>query len=362
MKTLISFISFAILLACTTFGQVQAEPVRAWGFFNAPSSSSFTLSSNYQFNSKGGALTGKRRGHGTYEVRIPNMGSNNLGVCHAVAYDSNLSVQVVNWYPSGSDLLVNIKSFDPSGRLTDGRFVIMFYREDNANGAYTWVSGTGAMTHGYEDNSAGGTTIVNKISTGKYRVTFPNIKPDQYNNKKGTVLVTPYGTTPSRAQIIGWSVAAGGGATITVQMRDTGGRARDGKFVVSYINDFNIGQQGYSESADWGAFVWANNATAAGTYTPSATYRKNNAGSDDIKITRQSKGVYIVRLKGLPHYRSTTAIATAYGSSNAYTVVDGWNRNAPNTTDVVVKCFDPSGNPKDSQFTLFYYSNQNILY
>ncbi len=360
MKALISIISFAILLV-TTFGQVQAEPARAWGWFDQPTSSSSTLNAAYQFNSKGGALTGQRIGKGNYKVRIPNMGSNYAGAAHAVAYGGNHSVQVVSWGSEGSNLVINVKAFDSAGSAKDGQFVILFYKEDNASGAYTWVNGTGTVSHGYKDNSAGGAITVSKSTPGRYQVIFKGVKPDTYTGKKGTVLVTPYGSIARRARVLGWGVSPNGDATINVQMTDMNGTPKDSRFVVSFINDFNIGQAGYGEASDYGAFVWGNNAIATSPYTPRATYSKNNASST-IKITKIGTGAYKVTLGGVKHVNSSMAIATAYGQQNTYATVSRWYKNPTSGTDVFINTYDANGNPKNSQFNLFYYTNQNILY
>ncbi len=362
MKKLIAFICLVIVLMSAYTIDVDAAPARAWGWFDKPSSNQFTLSSYYQFNSTGGAIVGKRSATGVYQVVIPNMGSHYNGVCHAVAYGGNHSVQVVNWGRSGSNLNINLKAFAPTGRPIDGRFVIFFYHEDKKSGAYTWMSSPGEVTHGYTYNSSGGRNTVTKTGTGRYKVEFAGLKPDVYTQQKGNVLVTPYNGTARRAQVINWGLSSRGGASVNVQITDANGQPADSKFVISFINDFNIGQNGNGEDADCGAFVWANDATASRIYSPSATYAKNNA-SKNIKIQRLSTGSYKVQLGLVPHQSSTMAIATSYGSNNTYASVDKWLKSSSDSgTDVYVKCYDANGNLADSKFTLFYYSNKNILY
>jgi hypothetical protein len=121
------------------------------------------------------------------------------------------------------------------------------------------------------------------------------------------------------------------------------------------------GQAGPSERSDYGAYVWANQPTSS-NYTPSTTYQDINTTQSNITIKKLSEGYYKVTLPRIQFNNSTMAIASAYGNDRAYASVERWYKNSAGGTDVFVRMYAPNGRPCNSMFTMFYYTNENILY
>ncbi len=360
MKTIKIFFLATIFLATYSFTYAGANE-RAWAWYDSPTSSTSTPHVDYQFNSAGGKITGVRKGTGKWQLTFPNLGADYAGVFHAVGYEGNHSVQVQNWTASGRDLKVNILAFAPNGRPIDGKFVVFFAKGGGNSGtssAYQWANSPTSLSGSYKWNSKGQRNSLSKIGTGKYRITFGGMKA--INGKYGNVQVTPYGGTARRAQVVSWGISSNG-LTATIYTYDMNGNFADSQFTASYLSDFLIGQGGYGENADYGAYVWANNPTSNG-YAPSSSYMFSNT-NPNIRIARLGTGSYKVTLPSMPHYKASMAIASAYGSDKAYTSIERWFKSSSgNGTDVYVKTFDPNGRPMDAKFTLFYYTDDNILY
>lgn len=355
------FLSLTFLFALSITQVEASHDVRAWAWYDQPTKANFTPSSTYQYNSKGGTIKGKRLSTGYYQLTFPNIGASYAGACQAVAYGGNHSVQVQNWEKSGNNLVIKFRAFDKNGRAIDGKFVAFFYKGGGTSfysDAYMWANQPGNPSSIYQYNTKGVKNKLKKIGTGKYIVTFPRLKA--LGNKKGTVLVTPYGKTARRAQIQHWSHGTSG-VTVTVNTYDFSGRPADAMFVASYISDFLPGQAGPAERSDYGAYVWANQSASA-NYTPSMTYQDINTTRKNVTIKRLGEGYYKVTLPSIKFNNSTMAIACSYGRDRTYATVERWYKNSTGGTDVFVRTYAPNGRPCNSMFTMFYYTNQNILH
>ncbi len=359
MKTVKIVFLAAIFLATYSFSYAGVT-ARAWAWYDSPTSSSCTPHVDYQHNSAGGRITGRRTAQGKWQLTFPNLGADYAGVFHAVGYGGKHSVQVQNWTQSGRDLKVNILAFAPNGSPVDGKFVVFFAKGggQNSSSAYQWANSSGNLSGTYKWNSKGQRNNLTKIGTGKYRITFGGMQA--VAGKYGNVQVTPYGAAARRAQVVSWGIS-GGGLTATIYTYDANGNFADTQFTASYLSDFLIGQGGYSENADYGAYVWANSPTSS-SYAPSKQYMHSNTNSN-VRITRLATGSYKVSLPNMPSSKATMGMASSYGSDKAYVNIERWNQGAGGSgTDVFVKTFAPNGRPMDAKFTLFYYTNDNILY
>src|SRR5205814_9006899 len=71
-------------------------------------------------------------------------------------------------------------------------------------------------------------------------------------------------------------------------------------------------------------YVWANDPSAAASYTPSTTFQYNSSGALNT-VTRSGTGVYDVKFPGLVHLGAGgTVSVTAYGSGNETCKVFNW--------------------------------------
>ncbi|HZI16445.1 MAG TPA: trypsin-like serine protease [Myxococcus sp.] len=98
-------------------------------------------------------------------------------------------------------------------------------------------------------------------------------------------------------------------------------------------------------------FVWADQPSAAATYTPSLSYSHNSTGGTNT-ITRLAVGSYRVELPGLGQSNGNVQV-TAYASANRCKVAS-WGPSGT-TQNVYVRCFTPAGAAVDSYFIAQYY-------
>jgi hypothetical protein len=368
-------IAFGALLAATVFNPVAAssqesvdtnpnqivtdeiatsgQNLKAWVWANNPTASNYTPSASYQYNSKGVTNTVSRLGVGRYRVSLPNFATAS-GTVHVTAYNGNHHCKVVNWFPSGTTQQVNVSCFRANGSRVDDRFSMLFYKRfgrTSGTDAYLWYNGSGTP-NAYQWNSKGLNNTVTRLGTGRYRANLPGM-----NKLGGTVLVTAYGSDSAKCKVVNWGRSASN-TRVNVNCFQ-GNKPVNTRFTLSYINGTNGVGLGIRHK---GGYVWANNPSVSGTYTPSTTYQWNSAtlSNNSNRVTNLSTGSYRVRLPRLAPANKTTTQVTAYGSNSNYCNVRSWVSDGSGGTNANVKCFNSVGQPVNSRFTLTYLTDDNI--
>jgi hypothetical protein len=103
--------------------------------------------------------------------------------------------------------------------------------------------------------------------------------------------------------------------------------------------------------AHWG-YLWADQPIAA-SYTPDPGRQNNSSGASNT-VTRTGVGAYVASLPNLGA-RAGVVHVTAVGNFTQHCKVASWGPQWFSTTqNVSVRCFNQSGAPADSQFTLSY--------
>lgn len=146
-----------------------------------------------QYRSSGfGSATVARTAVGQYTVTIPNGAYPwSQGVAFATALTVSPRVDTAytrycnpqNWYPSGANMVVNVRCYMGAGSLADARFSLRLSAHNHHGGAQAggaqWVStpnSAGYDAAGYGWNSAGGTNRVRSLAawegTGVSEVRF----------------------------------------------------------------------------------------------------------------------------------------------------------------------------------------------
>jgi len=110
------------------------------------------------------------------------------------------------------------------------------------------------------------------------------------------------------------------------------------------------------------AYVWANEPTSA-SYTPAVSYQWNSTSPTRVvnHVQRTGVGVYLVFMKDLVGAHGTVSV-TAYGESSAYCKVVDWfpvQDGASTSQRIRVHCFDRTGTPVDSRFTVSYANRRS---
>ncbi|WP_328405087.1 hypothetical protein OHS70_37420 [Streptomyces sp. NBC_00390] len=200
---------------------------------NQPSSSSYTPSTTYQFNSSGATNTITRSGVGQYSVRLPGIGSA-AGHVQVTAYgDVTARCKVVNWYPSGTAQIADVRCFTLGGALRDTRFSFTYARGTGilrtTPAAYAWANQPTTAAYSpalaYQYNSSGSTNRITRQGVGVYRVWTPNM-PLGYGN----VQVTAYGADSKHCKVDYWTPSTG----IQVRCYTASGTLADTYYDVSF--------------------------------------------------------------------------------------------------------------------------------
>jgi hypothetical protein len=108
---------------------------------------------------------------------------------------------------------------------------------------------------------------------------------------------------------------------------------------------------GTAQAANYVGWVWGNQPTATSCYTPSTSYSYNSVGGT-ITICPLGTGQYEVEFGSLYHAQPDDVQISAYNTSG-YCASGGWFISG-STIDAYVGCFDSSGNPANTYFTLLY--------
>ncbi|WP_051110510.1 hypothetical protein [Longispora albida] len=112
---------------------------------------------------------------GRFMVKFPGIGTpGNKGVAHVTTVDRNGNYcEVVKWFQSGLDELVDVACFKPGGIAADTAFSVLFTVSSGVLGvppgshAYAQY-GTVSLVQAY--NSTGGAVVVAPIGAGQYQV------------------------------------------------------------------------------------------------------------------------------------------------------------------------------------------------
>jgi hypothetical protein len=207
-----------------------------------------------------------------------------------------------------------------------------------SDAAFVWAS-SATSTHTaistYSHNSSGGTNVINWLGLGQYRVDFPGLG----SSIGGDVQVTAYGSGSARCKVYYWT-SSGSTLQAFINCYTATGAPTNSLFTANYVRRSD-------HPGIEGAYVWANDGTAA-SYVPSSTYSWNSTGGA-INITRTGTGAYSVSLGG-QNLGGGTVEVTAYGDTNSYCKVGSWGGSSVN-----VVCFSgTTGVAVDSQFDLIF--------
>lgn len=189
------------------------------------------------------------------------------------------------------------------------------------------------------DNYFGSTATVTRKGTGRYQVRLVGM-----NTVGGNVQVTSYGGN-RHCKTESWS-RSGNDQLVNVRCFTATGAASNSRFVMTYQ------LQNIQTTVHPKAYVWANNASSS-NYAPSATYSHNSTGAVN-RAYRLGEGYYRVRMPGVNSTgKGGTVMVTAYGTDSVRCKTSHWSGSGADI-NAYVRCFDASGNLKNSRFTLSF--------
>nr|MBP8302178.1 hypothetical protein [Planctomycetota bacterium] len=245
---------------------------------------------------------------------------------------------------------------DAAGQLVDGDFNLV-YRvggRPTDRTAYLWASNPTAAaytpTTNYAFNGNRGNPTIVRTGLGTYTVTLPGLGSAAVG---GHVQVSPIATNiGSRAQVFSWG-SSGPDMSVDVLTFDGAGNAADRMFLLSYT-ETAAAQAPHLGS---GAYLWANNPTAA-SYVPVSLYQGSNginAPAAPITITRAGVGTYDVVL---PTHLDVFGVPNVgiYGGTPGAASVRDWVSTPAGGTSIRVVCTDTNYNLADLRFVLQFTS------
>jgi hypothetical protein len=199
----------------------------------------------------------------------------------------------------------------------------------------------------FNQNSSNARNTVERTRKGVYRVTFTNLA--LYGGQGGVVSVTPFGSAGEQCSVSGYGAEGTPDTIATIRCYDPSGKPVDSEFDASFIRPS-------SSKRDF-AYLWADDETNP-SYTPSPLHQFNSTGGTNT-ITRNGTGDYSVSLPGLGSDGGTVKVTTFSPTSNACKA-SSWSSKF-GAEQVGVLCFDFTGAPVDSKFTLVYANDTSIV-
>lgn len=293
---------------------------------------------------------------GTYQVRFT--GTPYSASTKIAAHVTALGVPGASCMPyylvrSGTDYFMNI-SCTRAGADIDSRLMV-----DLTTGSGSWVGegrGTGVVVSNALTadswSSSGQTPTLSHPSLGQYTVYFPGLN-DQKSGGNAQATSTSYG---KHCSLTSWGTN-GAGSSASVACYDANDNLVDSNVMVTYEQQSGPGQNSKG-------FVWTDQPSYNGTYTPNTTYNRGVfkeggvGASSSMKVTRLAKGNYLVDVGA---YRTGSinsgvhAQVTPWGTAATCNVVD------LDVYSVNVTCSDRSGNNVDAYFSLLYYADNTYF-
>lgn len=311
--------------------------MRGFAWCGSAASASYAPNTSYSYNSTGGAISVTRSTTGSYAVRFAGMSMSNAHVQAALYGNTEGAVRVLSWSNSGSDLVVEVRTFDNGANLADRTFNI-FVTGTGFEGAYLYASEESSLsytpttTKSY--NSSGGNPTITSSAVGTYKVRIPGT-----GTNLGNVQVTASGVVSAIAKVKEWSFS-GNDLIVEVRTYHSGtGLLKDAEFNLLYTKNL---------TGVKGAYGYAFYPSTSSAYT---AYRTSNSATGSMSIRKLSTGAYEVIVPNQAG-SGNTILVTAHGDNNYKASVSNWSSNG---TDLkaYVNTYNSSGTLTDAQFTFF---------
>lgn len=333
-------------------GQAAARSPSAMAGFAVVQFDGPILSHSYNFDSAGGSISSTELSLGVYQVTFGHLGFTG-GDVQVTAVDLMHTCTAANWAPdSNGNLVVSVDCYNLGGRLSGSEFGVLLTRpQSRPDGVldYDWVyKSSGRLTNRWQYNSSGKVNSVRHPARGVYVVTMPG--PGRAGASKGTVKVTAYGAGAGNCQVAAWRTT-GSGEQITVRCFAPNGALADREFDVTYARGNNL--MGLNGRITANAF--ANGG--ATLYQPKVQFDSNRHAA--MTVVHVDRGDYLVILVGshpTGHFNGGfgNAEITPVNSALRYCIAFGESSHTPL---VEVGCWDHSGHPADTAFTVQWVVN-----
>jgi len=346
-------VALAATLSCLTAAPAQAATADQWGFayVDNPAAVLWTvLDPAHQAGTwaPGPLAQGGRIAPGRFLVRFPAIGSGSAGNVHVtpVSRDGHYC-EIVGWFASGADEIVDVQCHKVGGANDDSRFTVLWTVSSGSIspslGAYASVQyGTAAIVQSY--NSTGSFVAVSPAATGVYKVAFGKVGvPTGLSGDLQVTAVQP-NAQPRRCKVGSWS-AAGVDISAVVLCFDQTGTPVNSEFTASFHRERSVLASFLPPK--YVGYVWSGGAGQTNFNYPAGGF-----GFNTVTPVAPS-GRFIVKYPFLALNESHVQV-TAYGQGSVYCgLTNLWTTPSPDA-QVDVVCFDNPGNIKTSDFLTTY--------
>lgn len=329
------------------------EHHEAFVWANRPTTTAYTPSTSYAYNSTGRPIKVRRVGTGSYTVVFDGIRTlrGNLQVS---AYGSASTRCKSTGIVAGEETTFQVSCHGSDGALRDSRFVA-FYSTGSSEAPEGYVRTTSAGSSHTPDrhfsfNSAYRENQVIRTGVGAYNVAFEGLSASG-----GNAQVTAMGLDDTHCAIERW-YPSGADVNVLVRCHDSDGYAADSLFSLRYFT------QGLGRGLEVG-HAWVHDALASSTpsETPGGYQHNTMDTADPTVVVRTGTGRYRVIFDALDAVNATPLVSR-YGSSGvAYCHPSGWYASG-GATGMNVVCFDSDGAPTDASFTVALAATQPSRY
>ncbi|MER7459610.1 hypothetical protein [Micromonospora sp. NPDC126480] len=174
---------------------------------------------------------------GRFLVRFPHIGTGSRGVPHVTPVNrTGHYCEVVRWYQSGADQIVDVQCHKPGGTREDSPFTVLWTTSSGvlpAGSAHAYAQVTAGAGLAQSYNSTGALNGVGALGVGQYTVKLPGV--GLAGVQAGNVQVTAVqpNALPRRCKVYRW-FAAGTDVVAYVSCFDHAGTPTNSDFTLSY--------------------------------------------------------------------------------------------------------------------------------
>ena len=329
----------------------------AYAWVDDMTSAQSTPFSDYSYNPTGGDINVTRLSVGSYAVEFEGLraageGGGNVQVTGYGDTSNYCKVREWSFGTTSDDFGTTVDCYDSSGVAADNRFIVsVIHRRAVSTFAPDSTVNSGQFSFAWAGNpstpspytpapdfslNASGPITATRMGVGNYSVNFAN---SASSFTGGTVQVTAYGTSNSNCSVVKWT--SFDDFVPSVLCYDPSGTPVDSAFSIAVIP---------TDSTVLG-YAWADQSSSP-SYNPIKGFSENPSGLA-INASRSATGQYSVEFVGAnPANRpGGTVLVTPYGNAAASCNVNNF-ANFENDFTVFVNCFDATGSPVNSQFTV----------
>jgi hypothetical protein len=362
-----------------------AAPGVAYAWADQPALPSYTPHAAYSYNGAGGAITATRTGTGQYTMTWAGFGALGSGGGHAqvTAYGPlNGYCELEGW--SGDS--VDVRCYSGDSAPLDLPYSVLYLRPEATDDglAFAWADDPLSASYSpdplFRFNAGDGAVTAQRLATGTYRVTFGGFALRGLGG--GHVHVTSYQDGGSRCEINDWGPSPDPDWSVDVSCVNTDGGISDSRFAVLALKPVALPEPG-AVALVAGALLtaaltrWRRRAPLvvlvmiglapfvssahdqsygyASVDDPTAPldspWGYNDAGNPPT-AARVGPGRYTVTFRGLSALGATggnVQVQSTESETLHYCKVEGWIGDT-----VSVACFDGSGIPSDSEYSVLY--------